>query len=139
MNDYPGVTKNLPAIPVSGQYKSIQIGIILLVLLSLGLLSGCADHSAKNKELLTQDYQSFSDDDLTLYYYKLEDQISVVERERNSSSVSLGFIGSSYGSSSGSSGGIGVTASGDHPDDATNLRDRRNEVKLEMDKRSLKP
>ena len=139
MNDNPGVTKNLAALPASGQNQWIQIGIILLVLLSLGLLSGCADHSAKNKELLSQNYQSLSDDDLTLYYYELEDQIKIIKRDRNSSSISLGLGMSSYGSSSGSSGGVGVTTSGDHSDVATNLRERRNEVKLEMKKRDLKP
>lgn len=139
MIDNPGVTKNLAALPVNGQNQWIQIGIILLVLLSLGLLSGCADHSAKNKELLSQNYQSLSDDDLTLYYYELEDQIKIIKQDRNSSSISLGLGMSSYGSSSGSSGGVGVTTSGDHSDDATNLRERRNEVKLEMKKRDLKP
>ena len=114
-------------------------GLILFFAIILGLLFGCADHSVENKELLSQNYQTLSDDDLTLYYYKLKDQIKVVERDQNNSSISLGFGMGSYGSSGGRSGGAGVTTSGGHTDAATNLRDRRNEVKLEMKKRNLKP
>ena len=139
MDDNPGVRKNLPTVPVSRQNKWIHLGVFLLVLLASGLLSGCADHSAKNKELLSQNYLSLADDDLTLYYYELEDQITITERKRNRSSISLGLGMGSYGSSGGHSGGVGVTTSGDHSDVATNLRDRRNQVKLEMQKRDLKP
>ena len=122
-----------------GQRKIIRQLSILIFAIILGLLFGCADHSAVNKELLSQNYQTLSDDDLTLYYYKLKDQIKVVERDQNNSSISLGFGMGSYGSSGGRSGGAGVTTSGGHTDAATNLRDRRNEVKLEMKKRDLKP
>ncbi len=122
-----------------GQRKIIRQLSILIFAIILGLLFGCADHSAVNKELLSQNYQTLSDDDLTLYYYKLKDQIKVVERDQNNSSISLGFGMGSYGSSGGRSGGAGVTTSGGHTDAATHLRDRRNEVKLEMKKRDLKP
>lgn len=114
-------------------------GLFLVFAIILGLLIGCADHSAENKALLSQNYQTLSDDDLTLYYYKLKDQIKVVEQDQNHSSISLGFGLGSYGASGGRSGGASVTTSGGHTDAATNLRDRRNEVKLEMKKRDLKP
>ncbi|MCK5826121.1 MAG: hypothetical protein KAG93_03745 [Desulfuromusa sp.] len=125
---------------VTSQEKLQRWGSILILIIILGLLPGCAaDHSVKNKELLSQNYQTLSDEDLTLYYYELNDQIKAVERDNNNSSISLGFGMGSYGSNSGRSGGVGVTSSGGHADGATNLRDRRNEVKLELKKRDLKP
>lgn len=119
--------------------RPIHLSIILLSLLIFGFLTGCADHNARTQELLTEDYHSLSNDDLILYYYQLKDQIKAVERQRSGSSISLGLGMSSYGSSSGRSGGVGVTTSGSKQDVATNLRDRRNEVKLEMQHRNLKP
>ena len=97
---------------LSRQKKLIRLGIILLLLLSIGLLSGCADHKARTQELLAEDYHNLSNDNLTLYYYKLEDQIEVVERKRTGSSISLGLGLGSFGRSSGGSGGIGVTTGG---------------------------
>ncbi|MDX2479861.1 MAG: hypothetical protein QNK24_05945 [Desulfuromusa sp.] len=119
----------------------VHLIAILLLLLLVGFLSGCAgvDHSAKNQELLAENYHSLSNDDLILYYYKLEDQIAVVERKKNNSSISLGFGLGSYGNSSASSAGVGVSKGGSTQDVATNLRDRRNEVKLELQHRGLNP
>ncbi len=117
----------------------VRWGSVLLFLLLIGWLSGCADHSARSKELLAQNYQTLADDDLTLYYYELEDQINVVERGQNNSSLSFGLGIGSYSSGRGSSGGVGVTTHGNQSGTASNLRDRRNEVKLEMKKRGLKP
>ncbi len=128
-----------PLPPVTNTKKLVHLVSILISLLILGLLSGCADHSAKNRELLSKDYQTLSDDDLTRYYYELGDQINVVEQERNNSSISLGLGMGSYSSGRGTSGGVGLTTGGGQASVATNLRDRRNEVKLEMQKRNLKP
>ena len=119
-------------------YKSLFF--LLVVALSVGLISGCADHKAKTKELLEQNYQQLSDDDLTLYYYQLEDQIEAVEQKQMSSSISLGLGMGSYGHhGGGSSGGIGVSTGGSKRNIATNLRDRRNKVKLEMKHRGITP
>ena len=124
---------------LSRQKKLIRLGIILLLLLSIGLLSGCADHKARTQELLAEDYHNLSNDNLTLYYYKLEDQIEVVERKRTGSSISLGLGLGSFGRSSGGSGGIGVTTGGSKRDVAADLRDRRNLVKLELKHRGITP
>ena len=124
---------------INRQNRPIHLSIIILSLFIVGFLSGCADHNARTQELLAEDYHSLSNDNLTLYYSKLEDQISAVERQRSGSSISLGLGMGSYGSSSGSSGGVDVTTSGSKQGVATNLRDRRNEVKLEMQQRNLKP
>jgi len=139
MPSYPFLQNNQQFLITTGHKKIIRQVSILIFTIILGLLFGCADHSAKNKELLAQNYQTLSDEDLTLYYYELNDQIKIDERERNNSSVILGFGMWSYGSNSGKSGGVGVTSSGGQTEVATNLRDRRNEVKLEMKKRDLKP
>ena len=111
---------------------------ILFIALSLALI-GCANNKAKTKELLAQDFHQLSDDDLTLYYYKIEDQIEVVERQRTGSSISLGLGKGSYGHRGGSRGGIGVTTGGSTQKVATDLRDRRNQVKLEMKRRNITP
>ncbi|MCD6581267.1 MAG: hypothetical protein J7K90_05650 [Desulfuromusa sp.] len=124
---------------LNNQKKLIYLGVILLSLLLTGFLSGCADHKAKTQELLAENYHSLSNDNITLYYYKLEDQIEVVERKRSGSSISLGLGLGSFGHSSGGSGGIGVTTGGSKRDVATDLRDRRNEVKLELKHRGITP
>ncbi len=124
---------------LNNQKKFIYLSVILLSLLLTGFLSGCADHKAKTQELLAEDYHSLSNDHLTLYYYKLEDQIEVVERKRSGSSISLGLGLGSFGHSSGGSGGIGVTTGGSKRDVATDLRDRRSEVKLELKHRGITP
>ena len=123
----------------NSQKKLIYLVVILLSLLLTGFLSGCADNKAKTQELLAEDYHSLSNDNLTLYYYKLNDQIEVVERRRTGSSVSLGLGMGSFGHSGGRSGGVGVTTGGSSRDVATDLRDRRNEVKLELQHRGITP
>ncbi|MFK5925514.1 MAG: hypothetical protein QM483_02680 [Desulfuromusa sp.] len=131
--------KNTPYQFTSRQKNSILPGLILLILLSVGFLSGCADHKAKTQELLAENYHSLSNDDLTLYYYKLEDQIDVVEHKRTGSSISLGLGLGSFGRSSGGSGSVGVSTGGSQRNIATNLRDRRNEVRLELQHRGIAP
>ncbi|MDA3902583.1 MAG: hypothetical protein PF441_03935 [Desulfuromusa sp.] len=116
-----------------------RLGLTLLSLLLVGFLSGCADHSARNQELLAKSYHSLSNDDLILYYYQLEDQIEVVERKKSKPSVSLGFGLGSFGHSSASSAGVGVSTGGSKQNVATNLRDRRNEVRLELQHRGVNP
>ncbi|MEA3362992.1 MAG: hypothetical protein U9Q61_06940 [Thermodesulfobacteriota bacterium] len=124
----------------SGRKNSLSLlGFTLLVLLLIGFLFGCADHSARNQELLAENYHSLSNDNLILYYYKLEDQIDVVERRKSKPSFSLGLGLGSFGHSSGGSAGVGVSTGGSSRDVATNLRDRRNEVKLELQHRGIIP
>ena len=119
--------------------KLLRFSIILSALLLTGLLSGCANHKAKTQELLAEDYHRLSNDNLTLYYYKLEDQIEVIERKRSGSSISLGLGLGSFGHRSGGSGSVGVTSGGSQRGIATDLRNRRNEVKLELKHRGITP
>lgn len=130
----------IPSQKSPGPLKStVHLGFLFLILLSISILTGCADHKAKTQELLAKDFLSFSNDDLLLYYYKLGDQIEVVEQKRRGSSISLGLGLGSYGRSSGGSGSVGVTTGGSQRNIATDLRDRRNKVKLELQHRDITP
>ena len=82
-------------------YKLSSLFIILL----LSLLFGCANHAARNEELLAIDYQNLSNDELSLYYYDLQDQIDIVERRSSVPRLSLGLGLSSFGGSSSGGGG----------------------------------
>lgn len=112
---------------------------LLLMIFCSAALTACANHAARTQELLSENYQSLSNDDLTLYFYNLEDQIDLVENHSTSPRVNLGFGLSHYGFSSGSSGGVGVSTGGNRGGVATDLRKRRNEVKLELQKRGITP
>ena len=130
----------IPSQQFPGKLKYMfQLGFILLALLSIAILSGCADHKVRTQELLAEDFQSLSNDDLILYYYKLEDQIEIVEQKRRGSSISLGLGLGSFSHSSGSSGSVGVTTGDSQRNIATDLRDRRNKVKLELQHREITP
>jgi hypothetical protein len=139
MSNYFLVKKSTHSHGYRDKKSHLLLGSMLLVLLAMSALAGCADHSAKNRELLAENYHSLSNDDLLLYYYKLEDQIDVVEHRSSKPSISLGFGIGSFGHSSAGSAGVGVTTGGNKQDVATNLRERRNEVKLELQHRGLKP
>ncbi len=119
--------------------KIILLSSSFGALFLLVFLCSCADHSARNQELLAENYRSLSDDNLLLYYYQLEDQIEVVERRKSKPSFSLGFGLGSFGHSGGGSAGVGVSTGGNKQGIATDLRDRRNEVKLELQHRGITP
>jgi hypothetical protein len=78
---------------------------------------------------------AMSNDNLQLYFYQLEDQIFAEESKSTSGSVSLGLGRSSYGRR----GGVGVSTGTTKQHVATDLRDRRNEVRLELTKRGIDP
>ncbi len=86
------------------------------------------------------DYTTMVNDDLQLHYYQLEDQIVADERKsaRSSFSIGLGTGRSSYGSSH-SHGGIGMSTGTNLYTTATELRNRRNEVRMELQKRGVTP
>ena len=128
--------KSLPA-TTSPTEKALLL--LIVVILSLGSIGGCANHQAKTRELLSQNFHQLSDDDLILYYYKLEDQIEIVEQARTRSTVSLGLGVGSFGHHSGGSGTIGVSTGGSKQSIASDLRKRRNQVKLELKHRGITP
>lgn len=100
-------------------------------LLALLLASGCASSSSRTAELLGREYAVMSDAELEAYYLQLNDEIARTEREATGTRVGVGVgsypvhIGASTGVSRGSV--------------AEELRERRNEVRLEMTRRGLRP
>ena len=107
---------------------------LLVIFLFSVVLTGCAG-TTRTKELLATEYMTMADDDLQLYYYQLEDQIVADERKTTGSSVSVGLGRGSYGRH----GGVGMSTGGTTQAVATDLRDRRNEVRLELKKRGVTP
>ena len=77
-------------------------------------------------------------DELTLYYYRLTEEIDRTERSGSGSAISIGIGGGSWGWG-GSGGGVGVSTTapvgGGGTDD---LRSRRAEVRAEMQRRGMK-
>ena len=78
--------------------KTVSAVVALLVLLvSLGL-SGCANQTkSETGALLTQDYRKMDNDELTLYYYRLTEEIDRTERSGSGSAISIGIGGGSWG------------------------------------------
>ena len=123
--------------------KTVSAVVALLVLLvSLGL-SGCANQTkSETGALLTQDYRKMDNDELTLYYYRLTEEIDRTERSGSGSAISIGIGGGGWGrgSSGGSGGGVGISTTtpvggGGGTED---LRNRRAEVRAEMQRRNMK-
>lgn len=116
--------------------------LALLVLLASVGLSGCANQAGSEAgTLIAQDFRKMDNDELLLYYYRLTEEIDRRERSGPSSSVGIGIGGGSWGGGwgSGSGGGVGVGVStpvgGGGSDE---LRNRRAEVRVEMQRRNMK-
>ena len=118
---------------------SWALRLFLMALLLVGAV-GCAGTS-KTQELLATEYMTMSDDDLLLYYYQLEDQIVADERVYSGSSVSVGVGRSRYsGGGSHRRGGVGMsTGVGGTQIMATDLREQRNQVRVELQRRGITP
>jgi hypothetical protein len=116
---------------------------LLVFLASLGL-SGCANQAGTEAgALLSQDIRKMDNDELLLYYYRLTEEIDRRERSGPASSVGIGIGGGSWGGGwgSGSGGGVGVGVSTSAPvggSGSDELRNRRAEVRVEMQRRGMK-
>jgi hypothetical protein len=115
----------------------LRLAQFVILILLVGLV-GCAGKT-RTQELLVKDYVAMSNDDLLLHYYQLEDQIVVDERASTGSSVSLGLGTGLFRSGSHFGGGLGISTGVGSQVTATELRDRRNEVRLELRKRGVNP
>ncbi|MHB1397760.1 MAG: hypothetical protein ACYDAI_05505 [Trichloromonadaceae bacterium] len=103
-----------------------------LLLLAL-LLGGCAATSQRSNELLTVNYLSLADSDLQSYYRQLNDQIATEERSRRGgTSIGIGIFNSPVAVGVSQQVGSGATV-------AEDLRERRNQVRSEIDRRGLFP
>jgi hypothetical protein len=120
--------------------KTTFVFLALLVLLASFGLSGCANQKGSEAgTLLAQDYRKMDNDELLLYYYRLTEEIDRRERSGPSSSVGIGIGGGSWGYGGGGGVGVGVSTSapvgGSGSDE---LRNRRAEVRVEMQRRNMK-
>ena len=115
--------------------RNIKYYFVFLTLILCAMLQVSCAGNSKTAELLAAEYMSMSNDDLQLYYYQLEDQIVADERVTSGSSVSFGVGRGSYGRA----GGVGMSTGSATQAVATDLRDRRNQVRLELSKRGIDP
>lgn len=116
--------------------------IYVLGLFLLGLLAaGCAASTARETEaLLVQEYRSMNNEELLRYYFQLTDQIVRVERQGRSTGVGVGIgTGVGIGSRSGAGVGVGVSRGIGGGSIAEELRERRNEVRVELSRRGVQP
>lgn len=103
------------------------------LLLLLALLAGCAASSQRSNELLAVNYATLPDPDLQSYYRQLNDQIATEERSRRGgTSIGIGIFNSPVAVGVNQQVGGGVTI-------AEDLRERRNQVRQELDRRGLLP
>jgi len=107
-----------------------NIILSLLIIVAVFLVFGCAN---KTKELLAEDYQKMSNDDLLRYFYRLNDEIERIEKQPGPQ-VSIGMGG--FGSHTG--GGVGIS-SGSTGYAAEELRTRRIDVRMDLKKRGIVP
>lgn len=112
--------------------------LVMFVILAM-TLAGCAAKATRTQELIAKDYVEMTNDDLLLYYYQIEDQIEAEESRSTGSSVSVGIGTGFFGSGSHLGGGVGVSTGVGQRETAAELRDRRNAVRLELQKRGLQP
>jgi hypothetical protein len=110
---------------------------LLVLLTSLGL-SGCANQTGSEAgALLSQDIRKMDNDELLLYYYRLTEEIERRERSGPASSVGIGIGGGGWGRGVG--GGVGISTSAPvGGGGADELRSRRAEVRVEMQRRDMK-
>lgn len=101
------------------------------LLLLLALLTGCAGTSQRSNELLAVNHGNLTDSELQSYYRQLNDQIASAERSRRGGThIGIGIFNSPIAVGVSQQVGDGVTVTDD-------LRERRNWVRQELDRRGL--
>ena len=108
-----------------------NILLLFLVIAAVFFLTGCAERS---KELLAEDYPKMGNDDLLRYFYRLNDEID--RQEKTATGPQFGIGVGSFGRGVG--GGVGV-GTGVPAYIAEDLRARRIDVRMELQKRGLTP
>jgi hypothetical protein len=107
-----------------------NIVLLFLIIAAMFLILGCAERS---KELLAEDYKKMGNEDILRYYYTLNDEI---ERQEKQSGPQVGVGLGGFGRGVGGGAGVSSGASGYTADD---LRERRIDVRLELQRRKLNP
>lgn len=112
--------------------------LILIVMIGPG---GCANQAQSDgTAILAQDFRKMDNDEILLYSYRLTEEIERRERAGPSSSVGIGIGGGNWGwGGGGVGGGVGVSTSVPvGSSGAEELRNRRAEVRAEMQRRGMK-
>ncbi len=119
--------------------KTALAFLALLILLTPLGLSGCANQT-KNETgaMLAQDYRKMDNDELLLYYYRLTEEIDRTERSSSGSAITFGIGGGSWGHGGGGGAGVSTTTGVGGGGGSDELRNRRAEVRAEMQKRGMK-
>jgi len=107
-----------------------KIALALLMIAAIFFVAGCA---SQIQELLAEDYTKMGDDELLRYFYRLDDEI---ERQEKPIGPIFGFGIGTFGHHSGFGLGMETGTTGYTADD---LRKRRIDVRLELQKRRLYP
>ena len=107
-----------------------KITVLILGIAAVLLILGCAERS---KMLLAQDYNKMSNEELLRYFYQLNDEI---ERQEKPQGPEIGFVIGTFGHRT----GVGIGAStGAKEYTADDLRQRRIDVRMELNRRGLNP
>lgn len=114
-----------------------RLTLLCLLLAAAAFLAGCAKPA--RDILLEQDYHRMTDTGIIRYFYDLDEAISACDaRDRPDSSVSVG-VGTGVWTGGGGFG-VGVSQFPANSNcDSTQLRQRRTDVRLEMEQRGIKP
>ena len=126
------------------QTRRMVLAILaFLALLIVISLPGCANQQKSEAGvLLTQDYRKMDNDELLLYYYRLTEEIDRTERSASGSAISFGIGGGRWGWGGGGGSGVGAGVSTTTPvggaGGTDDLRNRRAEVRAEIQKRNMK-
>lgn len=111
----------------------MSLRFLLVLLLFPVLVAGCAGSGKRTGELLVVNHLSLNDAELQSYYRQLNDQLALVERgQRGGTRIGVGIGGSPV--QVGVSRQVGGRTAG-----AEELRERRNAVRAELDRRGLLP
>ncbi|MGZ6240678.1 MAG: hypothetical protein ACXWMF_12665 [Syntrophales bacterium] len=110
--------------------KNRNIAVLILSIAAVVFVLGCAE---RTKELLAEDYNKMNNEELLRYYYRLNDEI---ERQERPQGPEIGFGLGSFGHGTGVGVGAATGTAGYTADD---LRKRRIDVRMELQKRKLNP
>jgi len=106
------------------------ITVLILSIAAVLFVLGCAERS---KVLLAEDYNKMGNEELLRYFYQLNDEI---ERQEKPQGPEVGFGFGTFGHRSGLGIGASTGATGYTADD---LRQRRIDVRMELNRRGLNP
>jgi hypothetical protein len=107
-----------------------KIAVLILIIAAVVFVLGCAE---KTKELLAEDHNKMNNEELLRYFYRLNDEI---ERQEKPQGPEVGFGFGTFGSRTGLGVGAGTGTTGYTADD---LRKRRIDVRMELQRRRLNP